>query len=125
MTSEVLELLSKPRVDLVGLAEEDTELIAAIYRTLPEASEHVGYEIFDERWIKMYGRPILRAIGRLKDVQSWTWAESASVGAFIDAVSNDLLSYLGLPPTSTLAVVALTILLLKGISKEFQDREQK
>lgn len=122
-TLDTQTLLGRSRAELIDIIQADDDLIAAIYNIFPEASEHVGYELFDREWIRMYGRQILRAVGHLKDVQSWNWIESTAVGMAIDAIANDLLKYLGLPPTSTLAVIALTVLLVQGLTNKPEQRE--
>lgn len=118
MSVELNGLLGASREQLVQLVEGDPELLAALYQAFPEVSEHVGYELFDVKWVEKYGRQILRAVKHLQDVQAWNFAEATAVGMAIDAVASDLIDYLQLPHTSTVAVVALVLLIARGLAKK-------
>jgi hypothetical protein len=110
------QLIAKPREELAYLAGEDAALLPALVRTFPDSASHVGYSLFDPSWIRAYGRHILRAIGHARDVHSWNSAEQAAIKVAILAIADDLIKYLGLPKASTLAVVALVILIVRGLA---------
>jgi hypothetical protein len=118
----VNSLFVKSREDLVKLAEEDPALLPAIIRTFPECASHIGFTLFDPSWTKAYGRQILRAIGHAWDLKSWNFAEETAVKIAIGAIAEDLTRYLGLSPSSTFAVAALVIVIVRGLALDENTR---
>jgi hypothetical protein len=117
MDIEIVEkLMGEPREALVQVAGEDAALFPALVRAFPETGSHVGFSLFDPAWITAYGRQILRIIGHARDVDSWSGLETTAVRVAVLAIADDLIKYLGLSRSSTLAVVALVILILRGVS---------
>src|SRR5262245_7417483 len=117
MDSTMLEkLLSEPREALVQVAADDAALFPALVRAFPETASHVGFSLFDAAWIKAYGRQIFRMIGHARDVDAWNGLEKSAANVAVLAIADDLIKYLGVSRSSTLAVVALVILIVRGAS---------
>ncbi|WP_116810938.1 hypothetical protein [Steroidobacter cummioxidans] len=123
---QTAELMSMPWQTLVSLIQQDSGLTGAIHGRFPESTTHLGFDEFTPAWVRAYAPQILRAIGRLKDVQHWTWSEATVAGMAIDRIVSDLLQYLELPPTRTLAGAALVIILVKGLQdNRTEDRDRQ
>lgn len=124
MSPMTAELLRLPWQALAELIRQDTGVTEALHGRFPGNSAHLGFDELTPAWVRKYAPQILRAIGRLKDIQQWTWSEATVAGIAIDRIAADLLTYLGLPQTKTLICTALVIILIKGLQSSTSDSPQ-
>jgi hypothetical protein len=101
--------------DLVGLIQHDPQLLDALHGRFPECSSHLDFDEFTRAWVRRFAPQVLRAIARFKEVRQWTPTELSLASMAIDRIVSDLLAYLGLPETQTLACTALVIIFIKGL----------
>jgi hypothetical protein len=100
--------------DLAGLIQHDPQLIEALDEQFQVRLSQLSLDEFTRTCVLKIAPSILRAIDHCAEVQPWTRTESAVAGMAIDHIVSDLLDYLGLPATRTLACTALVILFIKG-----------